>query len=208
MIPDPKHGRPDAILRSIVHRSTSSRGCVMGLNYVPATVTPTDLGESRSPADDAPTAPAPPHGASERPNDLLEHLLGQIDPLDQPTDVTPAPTCIAPLIGRQDLFADIRERLLAGPVRLALEGPPGAGKSRLALELAGDEDVRRHFGDMILSVGLGQHPEVEAHLRAWAATLGLDYNPRLSAAEQVARLTSHIDQRGIPCLLILDDVWK
>src|SRR5262245_5341664 len=111
MIPDPKRGRPGAILRSIVRRTTSSRGCVMGLNYVPGTVTPTEIGEPRSPIDDPPSAPALPHDAAERPDDLLEHLLAQIDPLDQPTDVTTAPSRTAPLIGRHELLTDIRERL-------------------------------------------------------------------------------------------------
>src|SRR5262245_59444899 len=111
----------------------------MALNYVPATITPADLGQPRSPAapaDNPPAAPAPSHAAANRPNDLLEHLLAQADPVAQPADL-PLDRGV-PLIGRQRLLADIRELLLAGPIRLALAGPPGAGKTRLALEVAGD----------------------------------------------------------------------
>src|SRR5262245_11602424 len=119
----------------------------MALNYVSSTITLNDLGQPRSPgaaAEGSPTAPTPLDGAAQRPNDLLEHLLAQTEPTAQAVDLSLDRS--VPLIGRGELFADIRQQLLAGPVHLALEGLPGVGKTRLALELAKDEQLRRHFG--------------------------------------------------------------
>lgn len=113
------------------------------------------------------------------------------------------------LIGRYDLLDTLRARLLETPnQRLALEGPPGIGKTRLVLAIAYDPVILQHFTGGILMMGLGQHPDVELHLRGWAAALGLEHDPRLSIAEQVERITMQIRDQGKPCLLIVDDVWK
>src|SRR5262245_10109330 len=108
----------------------------MALNYVSARITPADLGQPRSPgttADDPPATPPPSDDVAQRPDDLLQHLLAQAEPTAHPVDQSLDRS--APLIGRDELFADIRQWLLAGPVHLALEGLPGVGKTRLALEI-------------------------------------------------------------------------
>ncbi len=58
-----------------------------------------------------------------------------------------------PFIGRESEMAEIRRRLLDPDVRLlTLTGPPGVGKTRLALEVA--DGLRDSFPDGVFSVSL------------------------------------------------------
>ncbi len=181
----------------------------MALNYyVPTKVTSAN---GMQPPADVPANNTPPQAvdsgpiASEdqRDDQLIAQLLS-ISPLCLPLAY---PT--HQLIGRGELLATLRTHLLGAPeARLALEGPPGIGKTRMAIELAYDGPIRQHFRGGVLMMGLGQHPDVELHLRGWADALGLEHDPRLSIAAQVERIATRIDSRGEPCLLIVDDVWK
>ncbi len=182
----------------------------MALNYyVPTKMTSAEL--TQTPAADAPADSAPPQVVANSqltPGDLLEHLLEPHVP-DTLALCIPIARPADPFVGRGELLAALLERLLGAPgARLALDGPPGVGKTRLALEIAYDERIRRHFGGGVLMMGLGQYPDVELHLRGWAAALGLEHDPRLSTAAQVERIAARIDGRRQPCLLIVDDVWK
>jgi len=87
----------------------------------------------------------------------------------------PAP--LSPLIGRELELTEIESRLCEPGCRLlALIGPGGAGKTRLALEVARDlafAGPARAFRDGIYFVPLPASPSVEAKIRAVAEALGL-----------------------------------
>ncbi len=73
------------------------------------------------------------------------------------------------LVGRDPLLRTLKQQLLA-PDSLgvyALNGLPGVGKTALAIELAYDNDIRAHFCDGVLWVGLGREPNVLMHLSHW-----------------------------------------
>jgi tetratricopeptide (TPR) repeat protein len=134
-------------------------------------------------------------------------LPPELPPVAPPFSV-PYPRPAEPLVGRQALFDDLRTHLcVTAPVRLALDGMPGAGKTRLALELVYDDQVRRHFSGGILMTGLGQQPHIESLLRRWCDDLGLQHASRRSSAEQFAHIARRLNQGGHPCLVIVDDIW-
>jgi len=116
-----------------------------------------------------------------------------------------------PLVGRDALLEDVRQRFCAAqeqPVRLALEGMPGAGKSRLALELFYDAAVREHFAGGILWARLGQQPNLEQVLRTWEDTLGGQPDPRMSLEERATHVAALVGRNAKPWLWIIDDVWS
>jgi tetratricopeptide (TPR) repeat protein len=115
-----------------------------------------------------------------------------------------------PLVGREEILAQVkREFLEAGAAAVALEGLPGVGKTALAIELAHDVDIQRHFKDGILWIGLGRQPDILALLGVWSAALGLsseiDEHPA-SLAERAGMIRSRIGSRRM--LLIIDDAWQ
>ncbi|MCB0336812.1 MAG: ATP-binding protein, partial [Bdellovibrionales bacterium] len=63
------------------------------------------------------------------------------------------------LIGRGNLLRKLRHRLLTGK-HLVLSGMPGVGKTALAIELANDLFVRKHFHDGVLWARLGRKANV------------------------------------------------
>src|ERR1700761_3016317 len=72
-----------------------------------------------------------------------------------------------PLVGREDLLARIKSTLTGSyePSRsCVVTGIPGAGKTSLALEIAHDEEIIKFFHDGVLWAGLGQAPDIRAHL--------------------------------------------
>src|SRR5579864_9035870 len=89
------------------------------------------------------------------------------------------------LVGRDEMFAQLKERLLGGSnVGLtAINGLPGVGKTALAVALAHDGDVVGHFHDGILWAAMGPQPNVLGLLSRWGTLLG---TPAVAAA----RLTS------------------
>jgi tetratricopeptide (TPR) repeat protein len=114
------------------------------------------------------------------------------------------------LVGRDDLLAELKRLLLDGQdvALTALQGLPGVGKTTLATELAHDPEVRSHFSDGVLWVGLGRQPDVLALLGGWAAAVRVP-------AEGIARHTSLAERaRAIHTaigthhmLLVVDDAW-
>jgi predicted ATPase/DNA-binding CsgD family transcriptional regulator len=109
----------------------------------------------------------------------------------------PAP--ITPLIGRDKELAVASRAIIDRQVRLlTLTGPPGTGKTRLALEVA--EHVRESFEDGVWFVPLGSVQRADLVLLTTAQTLGIRQigrRPLLEALAQALR-----DRR---ILLVLDN---
>lgn len=120
-------------------------------------------------------------------------------------------TEIGGLVGRDELLDLLKQRLCTSkrPPLTALNGLPGAGKTALAIELAFDYDVQRHFSDGVLWVELGPGPDVPGLLRRWGMLLGLTSveMANLTNEEAWARaIRTAIGMRRM--LLVIDDAWK
>src|SRR5262245_28163724 len=117
----------------------------------------------------------------------------------------------ADFVGREAEVARMGRALRQGR-DLAIEGPPGMGKTTLAIALAHQGRTRRHFRDGVLWASLGPRPDVAGALMGWAQALE---GPGLVAAD-VARLPQLGDRAqalrdaiGSRCmLLVIDDVWE
>lgn len=113
----------------------------------------------------------------------------------------------ARLIGRESLLAQLKEQLLGGGARIALQGAPGIGKTALALALIHDPAVQRRYPDGVLWAGLGQHSTVFGWLGAWASRL--DFGERELAGMNQIQLRSHAVMGALESrrmLLVVDDV--
>ncbi len=109
--------------------------------------------------------------------------------------------------GRAGLLADLAGRLCGGAAGLALsaEGLPGVGKTTLAVALAHDPAIWKHFGDGILWAGLGPQPDVMSALAAWAGVLGGDVSHLPNEAARAQAVKDAIGPRRM--LLVIDDAW-
>ena len=102
-------------------------------------------------------------------------------------------------IGRTSEMEDVRERLRAGDAPcLTLTGPPGTGKTRLALEVAAGLD--EWFPDGVVVVELAPLREPDLVVTVIAAALGVREDPERPLAEIVASVLR--EQR---LLLVLDN---
>jgi len=104
-----------------------------------------------SPAD-APTAPSSQAPAAQQADAPAQPLLAPdpATPITRPTNLPAEPT---PLIGRDQEVTAIRSLLQRSEVRMVtLVGPPGAGKTRLAIKVAAT--VRDEFADGVFFVAL------------------------------------------------------
>ncbi|MCO5191547.1 MAG: NB-ARC domain-containing protein, partial [Anaerolineae bacterium] len=114
------------------------------------------------------------------------------------------------IIGRDELLATLKQQLFVGRnVALsAINGLPGVGKTTLAVLLAHDADVRAHFPDGVLWVGLGRDPDVFHQLGVWAEVVGVDSAEleRMGALKLRANAI-HAAIRDKQMLIVIDDVW-
>jgi len=123
-----------------------------------------------------------------------------------------APSHTSRLVGRNELFNTLKQRLLTGDrnnSRLcALNGLPGVGKTALAIELANDYEVQNHFSDGVLWAGLGPDADVLSLLGAWGLALGIteqEVAGLKSPRERAKRIHDKIGQKCM--LLVVDDAW-
>jgi transcriptional regulator with XRE-family HTH domain len=104
-----------------------------------------------------------------------------------------------PFVGRERDLAELRAALGRPHVRLlTLTGPPGAGKTRLALEAAAAVAAERRDGAVV--VALADVGCSELVMPATRRALGLDERP---AEPPLATVTAHCRHRQV--LLVLDN---
>lgn len=110
------------------------------------------------------------------------------------------PTPLVPLLGRADDLAVVRARLLQTHMRLlTLLGPPGVGKTRLALEVAAT--FHDAFVDGVWFVALASVVEAHQVLPAIMLALGLR---EVAGQTALASLSTFLRSRR--ALLVLDNV--
>jgi predicted ATPase/DNA-binding XRE family transcriptional regulator len=123
-------------------------------------------------------------------------------PHPEPEHEIPAsnlPIGLTPLIGREDTTDDLCDRLLRDEVRLfTLTGPPGIGKTRLAVEVA--SHLAQHFPDGAYFVGLSTVTDPDLVPAAIAQVVGVREGGSQSV---VAALIEHLHDRRM--LLLLDN---
>jgi tetratricopeptide (TPR) repeat protein len=144
----------------------------------------------------------------------MERSARLVDPAAETADSGPRTLFLAPplpahpIVGRSSVIENLRRNLLADPPggSIALQGPPGSGKSALALALAHDPAVQEAFPDGVLWVGLGRTPDLEALQVSWAKALGTA-GPSADRGRSMARqIYAAIGDRRL--LLVIDDAWQ
>ena len=148
-----------------------------------------------------------------RQTEALQKLAALLAQWEQEKVTTPVPYLMPAfpphtVVGRDDILQQLKAQLLAGK-SVSLHGLPGVGKTTLALCLAHDPDILRHFRDGVLWVGVGQRPDLYAAHLLWAEAIGLSTNTMREhndISQRVQALRRHIGMRRM--LLVADDVWQ
>ena len=136
---------------------------------------------------------------------LMQAIWNHFTPHGRARSTTVLPQQPRAIVGRDDLLADIRARLLKGK-SVALTGIPGVGKSVLAAQLAHDQTVRDRFPDGVLWASAGRDADVVTHSAAWLEALGIGEEGKAkNLAQQLLLLRHTLRSRAV--LLVIDDVW-
>lgn len=116
------------------------------------------------------------------------------------TEFRPLPIASGPLIGREEELAQLKERLANPAYRLlTLVGPGGAGKSRLALEVARQQTAACLHG--VCYVPLSAVDSAERLVRAIARAANYRFESR---SDRRPELLGYLQQKEM--LLVLDNV--
>lgn len=123
--------------------------------------------------------------------------MGRLEPASLPPSVVDR---VAP---RQAII----DALLGGPAQIvALVGPPGFGKSTLALAVCHDVAIRQAFPGGALWLTFGKEPDLVATLSQALADL-TGHLPAAATADDLAqRVGEQLTERS--AILIVDDVWQ
>jgi len=117
---------------------------------------------------------------------------------------------ITQLVGRDDVFSQLKARLCSGNASLstAINGLPGVGKTALVTALVHDPEISNHFRDGILWSGLGPQPDILALLSRWARLLGIE-STQVASLARIENLTTALRMAtGMRrMLLVIDDAW-
>jgi NB-ARC domain/MalT-like TPR region len=92
--------------------------------------------------------------------------------------------------------------------RLVLQLLPGVGKSEIATQLGWDEEVHKHF-DQVLWADLGKEPDISAILSKWAKALGVAQegtDHMRTIDDWRSTILAAIGERRV--FMLVDDVWK
>jgi hypothetical protein len=112
------------------------------------------------------------------------------------------------IVGHEQLLDELKNALFTTNNH-SLVVLPGVGKTTLAIEVANDEKVTRHFPDGVLWASLGHNPDTLGELKRWARALNVD-KKTLAQVQSVEQgrviVSSAIAQRRM--LLVVDDVWQ
>jgi predicted ATPase/DNA-binding SARP family transcriptional activator len=136
----------------------------------------------------------------------LELLRGSPSDRESPPAATNIPTPLTRVIGRTDEVKRI-SHLLETARLVSIVGPGGAGKTRLAMELA--EMSRQHHRDGVWLVELAPVSEESGVVRAMSEPLGrydghvLELPSERPAADPVERLVERL--HGMDTLLVVDN---
>ncbi len=133
----------------------------------------------------------------------------------------PIPTCPLPadtlFVGRDAFIAMLHASLLAShdddtttaaPLALtAVRGLPGVGKTTLLRVVGTHPTTLAHFRGGVLYAEVGPTPNVVTLLQTWLQAVG-EPNPASDNPDELAGMVrSRLQQRNLPTLLIIDDVW-
>jgi WD40 repeat protein len=123
------------------------------------------------------------------------------------------PELPASFLPREKDFKKVKEALLSEDERTVgitgqkagLQGMGGAGKTVLAIALARDENIRKHFVDGVFWLTMGQKQDLVERQRQLAKGLGELQRSIVDVQDGRSCLSDLLAKKV--CLIVLDDIW-